>query len=62
VSRYFIDTDDGRTSVRDDVGFDYLSVKEAARAALNALPDMARDATPDGAQRVLKQPPEMGEG
>lgn len=53
MSRYFFDTDDGDFRSQDDEGIE-LSDAEAARlAALDVLPDMARDKLPDGDRRTF---------
>ena len=53
MPRYFFDTDDGDRSHRDDDGLDLPHPEAARRAALDALPDMARDKMPDGDRRTL---------
>ena len=50
---YFFDTDDGDHSHRDDEGLDLPHVEAARVAALDALPDMARDKMPDGDRRTF---------
>ena len=53
MPRYYFRSDDGDRLHLDDVG-QHLANPEAARlAALDALPDMARDTIPDGDHRVL---------
>ncbi len=54
MPRYFIDTDDGDTSHRDVDGHELRDDEAARKAALNALPDMARDKLPDGDHRTFK--------
>ncbi|WP_267427011.1 hypothetical protein [Methylobacterium sp. GC_Met_2] len=53
MPRYFIDTSDGDTFVEDDEGHDLPCVEAARDAAQSALPDMARDAMPDGDGRIF---------
>ena len=53
MPRYFFDTDDGDQSFRDDEGLDLPHVEAAREAALDALPDMARDKMPDGDRRTF---------
>jgi len=48
MPRYFIDTDDGRFQHRDEVGFELPDPTTARKAALDALPDMARGSIPNG--------------
>lgn len=45
---YFIDTDNGDFHDHDDTGHDLADVEAARRAAIKALPEMARDKLPDG--------------
>lgn len=51
MARYFIDTHDGTQPLLDDDGIDLADAATARAAALSALPDMARDHTPNGDQR-----------
>jgi len=53
MPRYFIDTSDGNLSIIDDVGQEIASDEAARTAALDALPDMARDEIPDGDERTF---------
>ena len=53
MPRYFFDTDDGDQSHRDDEGHDLPDVQAARVAALDVLPDMARDKMPDGDRRTF---------
>ena len=48
---FSIDTYDGQTAVSDDRGLHSPSPEVALAEAVRALPDMARDALPDGGQR-----------
>jgi hypothetical protein len=53
MQRYFIDIDDGGQVFRDGEGLLLSGPAEARRAALSALPDLARDLIPDGDTHVL---------
>ena len=53
MPRFFIDTSDGDLSLRDDDGYDLPNVHAARDAAIDALPDMARDKLPDGERRAF---------
>ena len=53
MSRYFIDTNDDDTFVEDEEGQDLPDAEAARRAALAALPDMARDKVQDGKDRTF---------
>ena len=53
MPRYFIDTDDGDIAHGDSDGHDLPDAEAARRAALDALPDMARDKLPDGDDRTF---------
>ena len=44
---YFFDTDDGDFRQLDDEGIELPTAEGARTAALDALPDMARDKIPD---------------
>jgi hypothetical protein len=48
VPRFFIDTHDGDFGATDDEGQAFADAAAARRAALRALPEMARDGMPDG--------------
>ncbi len=54
MPRYFIDTDDDDSLVRDDEGQEFVDAHAARTAALAALPDMARDHIPDGDRRTFR--------
>ena len=54
MPRYFIHTDDGDVAHRDDEGHELPNMQAARAAALDALPDMARDKLPDGDRRQFK--------
>ena len=51
VPRFFIDTHDGDFSATDDEGQSFANAAGARKAALRALPEMARDGIPDGDHR-----------
>lgn len=53
MPRYFIDSSDGARSERDDTGLDLDDDAAARIAALDALPDMVREALPDGDERIF---------
>ena len=53
MPHYYIDTDDGTNAVLDRDGYDYPNNREARRAAISHLPDMAGDVLPDGNRRKL---------
>ena len=53
MPRYFFDTYDGDRFVSDDVGLQLRDLAAAQAEAQTALPDMARDALPDGDQRTF---------
>lgn len=53
MPRYYIDSDDGTNAVLDREGYDYPNNREARRAAIAHLPDMAGDVLPDGNRRKL---------
>lgn len=53
MSKCYIHTDDGDEAYRDSKGFEFADLEDARRAALSALPDMARDVIPDGDRRTF---------
>ena len=53
MPRYFFDIDDGERQDRDDVGQDLPDLKAARDAAIEVLPDIARDVLPDGDRRDI---------
>lgn len=53
MPRFFIDTDDGDYRLQDDEGFEFPDQGAARKAAVDALPDMARQKLPDGDRRVF---------
>ena len=48
---FYIDTCDEDDFIRDEIGHDLAEVEAAKEAAVDALPDMARDKLPDGDSR-----------
>ena len=48
MPRYYFDTDDGGGLVVDEDGQDVASAEEVRFLALDALPDIVREAMPDG--------------
>lgn len=46
MPRYYFDTNDGRSVLIDQVGLELATLEEVRWAALDALPDMARDTLP----------------
>jgi hypothetical protein len=53
MPRYFFDTYDGDRFIPDHEGLELRDLTAAEREAKKALPDMARDALPDGDERTL---------
>ena len=53
MPKYYIDTADGETFIRDEVGYDFPDLQAAKTAAVDALPDMAREELPDGDARTF---------
>jgi hypothetical protein len=53
MPRYFFDTDDGTSLMIDPEGYELPDEAAARWAALDALPDMARDKIPDGDHRTF---------
>jgi hypothetical protein len=51
MPRFFFDIDDGDRTYRDDEGLDFPNAEAARDNAVSALPDIARDAMPDGERR-----------
>lgn len=52
MARYFFDVSNGET-VMDDDGIEFTDVRCASRAALQALPDMAKDLQPSSEPEVV---------
>ncbi len=53
MPRFYIDTSDQDFYCRDETGFELPDLKAAKTAAVDALPDMARDELPDGDHRTF---------
>ena len=53
LPRYFFDTYDGNRLISDAEGIELQSVDMARIEAQRALPDLARDALPDGDQKTF---------
>ena len=53
MPRYFFDTYDGNQMAPDEAGLELADIAAAKVEAQKALPDMARDAMPDGNHRTF---------
>jgi len=53
MPRYFFDTRDGDSFIRDDDGIDFDGIEQARDEATRGLADMARDAIPGKIRREL---------
>ena len=53
MPRFYIDTSDQERFVRDEEGLEFEDIEAAKNAAVDALPDMARDDLPDGDSRTF---------
>ena len=53
MPRFYIDTSDQSRFVHDMEGFEFEDIEAAKNAAVDALPDMARDELPDGDSRTF---------
>ena len=53
MPRYYVDTSDGETFVLDDIGLEVADLEAVKNAAVDVLPDMARDKLPDGDRRLF---------
>ena len=53
MPRFYIDTSDERAFHRDQQVMELPDVQAAKEAAVDALPDMARDVLPDGDHRMF---------
>ncbi len=53
MPRFYIDTSDQETLLLDEEGHEFEDVEDARTAAIDALPDMARDVLPDGDNRAF---------
>ncbi len=51
MPRFYFDIDDGELATRDDRGVEFDGAEAAAHAAVEVLPDLARDTLPDGRDR-----------
>ena len=51
MPHFYFDIHDGDDFIPDHEGIDLEGVEEAKAEAVNTLPDMARNALPDGASR-----------
>ena len=49
--RYYFDVHDGQNATTDDEGLDLESDHAAQQEAVRALPEVAKDALPDGTER-----------
>ncbi len=62
MPHYFIDADDGEYPHRDDEGHELPNDRAARAAALDALPEMARDRIPNGDHRSFTVTVRDGQG
>lgn len=53
MPHYFFDEIDNGRVVRDEIGYDLPDIDAAKEAAIDALPDMARDQLPDGDEHLF---------
>jgi hypothetical protein len=53
MARYFFDLYDNHHSLRDDEGTETDDLQEVHDEAISALPDMVKEALPDGDHRVF---------
>jgi hypothetical protein len=53
VPRYFFDTYDGNRLITDPEGIELPNLEQVKAEAQRALPDLARDALPDGDQKTF---------
>ncbi|MBF9197015.1 DUF6894 family protein [Microvirga terrestris] len=53
MARFFFDTYDGNRLIPDTEGIELQSAEMAKIEAQKALPDLARDALPDGTQKTF---------
>jgi hypothetical protein len=54
LPRFYFDTFDGDHSASDSEGIDCATMKNVQDCAVDALPDMAREMLPDGANRMFR--------
>jgi hypothetical protein len=48
MPRFFFDTRNGATTVKDEIGLEFDEIEGVEREAVQALPDIAREAVSDG--------------
>jgi hypothetical protein len=53
VPQFYFDVDDGDHVTRDEDGLVLADLATACREAVKALPDVAHDVLPDGAERLM---------
>lgn len=53
MPHYFFDEIDNGRVVRDETGYELPDMDAAKEAAIDALPDMARDQLPDGDEHLF---------
>ena len=53
MPRFYFDTHDGQTTLKDVYGIDLIDENAARDIAVKALPDMAKEAMPDDDQQTL---------
>ena len=53
MAKFYCDFDDGRSSLRDDEGFDFPDVEAGRAAVLQTLGEIAKDALPKGDQQAF---------
>jgi hypothetical protein len=53
LARFFFDTDDGTRLIPDTDGIELQNIDMAKAEAQKALPDLARDALPDGDRKTF---------
>ena len=53
MPRFYFDTYDGDRFLPDETGIEFKDIKAAKDEAQKALPDMAKDALPDGNHRTF---------
>ena len=53
MPRFFFDIQDQGSSSVDDLGIECATRSDARIAAIDALPDVARDALPDGDHHII---------
>ena len=53
MPRYFFDVFDGDKLLRDEIGIELAGLEDVRTAAIEALPDIARDVLPDGDRRLF---------